>query len=352
MVGAIRPERLGQQVEPFLDVKPPKNSRTNLPASSGYSASRTDRGGQVVERMRDPRRWERSRSASRERAPASGRSRAERGRAGTRPAGGSWPRPAPGRPASSSACAARPRARPCRGRRSGRGRGPCGPPGAPTRVALPETVQCTTSAERTASSRSVSGPRASAPEPSWPCIEPRRRGRHDRDARPAAGQGAGHPQDARAPCRRRAPGPDRCRHAATPASCRTRLRRWSCVAVAGHGLALRSAHEFTSLADGQMRLRVAPCVIDFGPVRVRFQCAAANRSGPQFATISAARRPIAASLIVGTGPPSRPTAWQSFLRRRAGRIAGRSSLRVGHERLGRSRRGRRPAGASRRRRPR
>ena len=290
-VGRDPAEGLGQQVEPLLDVEPRRRTAARTCRELGMLRFEGRPGGQVVERTRDRRHWGRSRSASRARSPASGRSRGERGRAGTRRGGGSWPRPVPGRPASSSACAAGPRARPSRGRRSGRGRARPRAARAPRRVcACQSPCRCTTSAERTASSRSVSGPSERQARREAGAIEPRRRGRHDRHAVAAAGSGRRSCPGCSAPCRRRGPGPARCRDAASRSREPDEPPRCGAAANSARvGLAAIARSSFHLASDCDQDGLVATS--SAGDPRARFEglddALGEPRRGPQYETTSA-----------------------------------------------------------------
>ena len=79
--GTAMPRAPARRSSPFLTWSRPKNRRTNLPASSGNSASRSARAREVVERGGGRRRWAPRRPASGARArrwPISGRDRAWR----------------------------------------------------------------------------------------------------------------------------------------------------------------------------------------------------------------------------------------------------------------------------------
>ena len=129
-------------------------------------------------------------------------------------AAGSGPRPRPDKSASSSACAARPRVRPSRGPRSDRGCGPRGPRAAPRRVcACQSPCRWTTSAVRTASSRSVSGPLRVNAAPSAPGSSRDGVGVTMVTAPPIEPQGRSSSPGCSAPCLRHARGRARCKDA-------------------------------------------------------------------------------------------------------------------------------------------
>ena len=213
MVGRDPAQCLGQEVEPLLDVHRPKKSRTNLPASSGHSASAPLAAGRSSNAARSTPLGMKQigvQGARPRRCPISGRERACRHDARRRFFAFDQRHVHPLLPALVA-----------EGPRLGHAVGGdqvgdacrAGRAGARRVWACQSPCKWTTSADRTDASRSVSGPLSVNPAGDRNVIQPRRCGRDDRDSAAQPRRGPRSFPECSEPSRHRAPGPVRCRDA-------------------------------------------------------------------------------------------------------------------------------------------